>query len=214
MIGRDFSDDNVIASVDELTLNAEQEVLATVPFFVPDQATVDGVRDLVERGVRAAAFTNSLATNSQTVAHTGFKPMRKPLLQAGGEIYELRSDAVELQDIVNTPPVVAEEVGLHAKFIVVDRERVYVGSLNLDPRSIYVNTELGLLIEDPILAEQLAAIFERNASGANSWKAFLDEKGDVDWVSNLGTLEWQPAKGEWQRFQARMLGLLPIKKQL
>ena len=212
--GRDYSEYNVIASVDELTLNAEKEVLATTPFFVPEQVTVDGVRDLVGRGVRVAALTNSLATNSQTVAHTGFKPMRKPMLEAGCEIYELRPDAEELPDIVNTPPVVAEEVGLHAKFIVIDREQVYVGSLNLDPRSIYVNTELGLLIEDPILAEQLAAIFERNASGANSWKAFLDDKGDVDWVSNLGTLEWQPANGNWQRFEARMLGLLPIKKHL
>ena len=107
-----------------------------------------------------------------------------------------------------------ESVGLHGKFIIVDRKLSYIGSLNLDPRSIYLNTEMGLIIEDPILSTRLAEIFDRNASGANAWQVLLDEKGDLEWESDLGRLEWQPANGSMQRFGAKMLGLLPIKKQL
>lgn len=212
--GPEIPEINVIESLDELTLNAETEVLATTPFFVPEKPLEDSVRRLTERGVRVAAFTNSLASVDTYAAHTGYKPWRKRLLEAGMELYELRRDAVDLVPIVTTSPTDAQSVGLHGKFIIVDRKLSYIGSLNLDPRSIYLNTEMGLIIEDPILSTRLAEIFDRSVSGANSWKVLLDEKGDLEWESDLGRLEWQPAKGSMQRFGAKTLGLLPIKKQL
>ena len=212
--GPDLPEVNVIESLDQLTLGAESEVLATTPFFVPEEELRVGVDGLTKRGVRVAAFTNSLASVDSYAAHTGYRPWRKRLLNAGAELYELRRDAVDLAPIVTTPPNEPRYVGLHAKFIVVDRKLAYIGSLNLDPRSIYLNTEMGPMIDDPVLAGQLAEIFDRNASGANSWKVLMDDKGDLDWESDLGVLEWQPARGDMQRFGAKVMGLLPIKKQL
>ena len=212
--GPDLPDINVIDSIDVLTLNAEKEVLAITPFFVPEKPFDIHVKGLVERGVRTALFTNSLSSVDHYAAHTGYRPWRKRLLEVGLELWELRRDAVDLVPIVTTEPNAAEYVGLHAKIFIVDRKLAYVGSLNLDPRSIYLNTEMGLIIEDPILAGQLAEIFDRNASGANGWRVLMDEKGDLEWESDLGVLDWQPAQGSMQRFGAKVMGWLPIKKQL
>ena len=212
--GPNIPEINVIDSIDVLTLNAEKEVLGITPFFVPERTFDIHIKGLTDRGVRAAIFTNSLSSVDHYAAHSGYRPWRKRLLQAGLELWELRRDAVDLVPIGNTEPNQAEYVGLHAKIFVVDRKLAYVGSLNLDPRSIYLNTEMGLIIEDPILASQLAEIFDRNASGANGWRVLMDEKGDLEWESDLGTLEWQPAQGSMQRLGAKVLGWLPIKKQL
>lgn len=212
--GSDIPDINVIDSIDMLTLNAEEEVLAITPFFVPEKPFDELIKGLTERGVRAAVFTNSLSSVDHYAAHSGYRPWRKRLLKAGLELWELRRDAVDLVPIVTTEPNDAEYVGLHAKIFVIDRKLAYVGSLNLDPRSIYLNTEMGLIIEDPVLATKLAEIFDRNASGANGWQVLMDEKGDLEWKSDLGVLEWQPAQGSMQRLGAKVLGWLPIKKQL
>ena len=131
--------------------------------------------------------------------------------RAADNIRILSAAMVEKTDV---PPIHSKFTSLHVKAFVGDRRRCFIGSLNLDPRSIYVNTEMGLVIEDPELAGRLAEIFERNTSGANAWRVIEDPAGDLDWVSDLGTLEWQPARNGTQRFGAWCIGLLPIKKQL
>jgi len=213
-LGPELPEVNIVARVDELAMAAEREVLAAAPYFVPDQLMIDAVVEMTGKGVRVVAFTNSLGSNNQVAAHTGYAPWRNRLLEAGCELYELRADATDLSEVVDTPPAAAQGVGLHAKFMVVDRRRVYVGSMNLDPRSFYLNTEMGLLIDDPVLAGQLGALYDRDISGGNSWQVRLTDDGELRWVSDAGTLDRQPAKGTWQRMQSSLVGLLPIKKQL
>ena len=111
--------------------------------------------------------------------------------------------------VVDTEPVQAKFAGLHTKALVVDREYVYIGSLNLDPRSIRLNTEMGMIVTSPALAEEVAAIAERDMAPANSWRVRLDENGKLLWESDAGVVTRQPAQSAWQRVQAWFFKIAP-----
>jgi putative cardiolipin synthase len=130
-----------------------------------------------------------------------YKKWRKSILETGAQLYEMRHDAAIQPLVSDTPPTRAKFMGLHSKGMVVDRERVYVGSMNFDPRSAGINTEMGVVIESRGLAEALARLIERDMLPANSWRVELDDGGGLRWVNDRETATSQPARGWSQRVQ-------------
>jgi putative cardiolipin synthase len=147
--------------------------------------------------------------------HTGHQSaaMARLYMEAGVELYELRADA-SVKSLQDTPPVESEFLGLHSKTFVVDRETVYIGSHNFDPRSNVINTELGLMVESRGLGKALAQQIEREMQGDNSWRVGLDERGKLFWEADGMRVTRQPARSAWQRLQDAFLGILPIGDQL
>jgi putative cardiolipin synthase len=192
--------------------SARSEVLISSPYLIPDLEFRDLLRQLVARGVRVAVVTNSLATNNHVIAHTGYEHWRRDILRAGVEVYELRADAEALAEYV-TPPVTPAALGLHTKAIVVDRQRAFIGSPNIDPRSLEVNTEVGVLTEGPELAGRLADVIGRDMQPANAWRVTMDGEGWLKWTTGERALTRQPAKGFGQRVIEFLLNILPLKKQ-
>lgn len=92
-------------------------------------------------------------------------------------------------------------MGLHSKGMVVDRERVYIGSMNFDPRSAGINTEMGVLIESAPLAAALARAFERDIAPANAWRVDMDARGSLSWTNDRESVSMQPARNFWQRVE-------------
>ena len=101
----------------------------------------------------------------------------------------------------------------HSKYIVFDHNRVFIGSLNLDPRSLYLNTELGVVLESTSLADALRESFNLKILPDNAWQVRYSPEG-IRWHSSAGTLDEQPATGNWQRFLDTLMGLLPVTHQL
>ncbi|RPI59629.1 MAG: phospholipase D family protein [Lysobacterales bacterium] len=196
----------------ELIASARSEVLISSPYFIPDEDFRALVRALVARGVRVVVVTNSLATNNHVVAHTGYRRWRRAVLAAGVELYELRADAEALSEYV-TPPAMPAQLGLHTKAVVVDGERAFVGSPNVDPRSMVLNTEIGVVGEGEAFASRVAALVERDIAPANSWRVTMDEEGWLTWTSGDEVVRRQPAQGFRQRMVEFLLNLLPIKDQ-
>ena len=192
---------------------AEKEYLIASAYFIPNDEMIAAIQDLTDRGVQVHILTNSLASNNNTVAHTGYKHWRDDVLKAGAELYELRHDAA-IKPNYDTPPVTAQFIGLHKKASVIDRKRVYIGSLNLDPRSIDINTEMAIIIESEKLAGEMADLLERDMHPDNAWQVKFDADGDLIWVNSDETVTRQPAQGTMQRFQDALLNLIPIKDQL
>jgi putative cardiolipin synthase len=112
------------------------------------------------------------------------------------------------------PPVVADRIGLHAKVFIVDREITYVGTLNLDPRSFEINTEIGVVVRSPPLAETIQSTFERDMRPDNSWRVEIDEDGRLRWTSTAGVKHIQPAHSFTQRLADFFLQMLPVEEQL
>jgi putative cardiolipin synthase len=183
----------------EVIAAAEQEVLVENAYWVPSEAAMAYLRTLEERGVRVGFVTNSLASHDVPAVNAGYKRWRRPIVQSGVELYELRHD---------------DFLGLHAKTFVVDREFVYVGSHNFDPRSHEINTELGFLVESRGLAGALVRRIEDDMGGENSWRVGLDEDGRLYWENDETRVERQPARNAWQRIQDAVFGILPIEDQL
>jgi putative cardiolipin synthase len=135
---------------------------------------------------------------------------RAAVIKPGVELHELRTDAAAKPDW-EIPPQVARYLGLHAKFYVIDNQRVFLGSVNLDPRSKYVNTEMGVLIESPRLAGDTAAAIARFMTLDNAWRVEIGPGDRLQWRNDTETLHRQPARNIGQRVADLVFGWLPIR---
>jgi cardiolipin synthase C len=195
----------------------KEELLIESPYFVLPAGARATVKALHERGVRVRALTNSLASQDVLPAHSGYAKTRKPLLENGMELYELRPDTDAFRpgwSLVSG----RSRAALHTKAMVFDREAVFIGSFNLDPRSAWINTEAGLYIESPELTERLVAYMETGVVPANSYRVLLEPNGEIVWqtVKDGKAVRYQdePEAGFRRRFVADLLKVLPIESQL
>ncbi len=213
LIGEKIPPAQLIESIGELTDNTQQELLISTPYFIPDDDFYKPVADLISDGVRVVVLTNSLASTNHPIVHSGYKKHRKKVIEIGVELFELRHDA-SARGKFDTPPVKSKAFGLHAKYIVIDRQFTFVGSLNLDPRSIYINTEMGLIIDSTNLAAGVVAEFEEELRPENAWQVLLDDKDQLYWKAGDRILRREPARSFWQRFQSAFFGLFDLDDQL
>jgi putative cardiolipin synthase len=189
------------AAIRKLVGSAQREVLVANAYIIPDEATIAELRSLVTSGVTVRVLTNSLASHDVPAVNSHYKQWRKPLLEAGVELYEVRHDASTKPLLADTPPTVSTFMGFHVKALVIDRERVFIGSMNLDPRSAAINSEMGVVVDSASLAQALAASVERDMLPANAWRVTLAADGSVRWTAGERVLDTQPARNTWQRVE-------------
>ena len=209
-----------------------EEIILVSPYLVPGDEGVALLLRMRERGVRVRILTNSLASTDVTAVHSGYQRYRRPLLEAGVELYEVKPTARRGEDRARRQDGEAEGIrhglsrsrkaALHAKSMVFDRSLVFVGSMNLDPRSLYVNTEIGVLVRNPEVARLLAEEFDR-AVAVSAYRLVLSRSDDesasrVEWVTRENSAEVrytsEPLASAWQRFKVWFLSLLPIEPLL
>jgi len=206
--------DSITTPLIQSIRSAERELLIISPYFVPLKSGIEGLAALEKRGVEVTVITNSLAANNQFTVHGGYAPSRKPLLEAGVKIYEMRPDA----DVAGTEFVNASgaKATLHTKAFVVDDREVFIGSFNFDPRSADLNTELGVIVRDPELALVYAVLVDE-ALRQQTFEVFLNEDGKLRWRSfhnGEETIYDKEPETTWgQRFSAWLARIIP-KSQL
>ena len=211
-------------SVAEAMAGVNVELLMVTPYLIPGETGVRILHDARQRGAEVRILTNSLESTQELMAHSGYMHYRIPLLEDGVELYEVRAVLGNARGSGESMATArSTSYGLHAKLFVLDRRRLYVGSMNFDERSHHLNTEIGLLIDSPELAQQTAARFAAIVSPANSYRVILSP--DPRWGS--AKLVWrteergtavdytvEPARSDWERMKVRMLSLLPLDEEL
>ncbi|MGZ4958918.1 MAG: phospholipase D family protein [Methylomonas sp.] len=212
--------------VEPAVLKAAQEVqselLMITPFLIPGGEGMQLFKDLRRRNARIRILTNSLESAQVPLAQAGYMHYRIPLLEEGVELYEIRSI---LGDAKGDGPSASrqENYSLHAKLFVFDRKKVFIGSMNFDLRSMHLNTEIGLIIDSPVLAQQIAARFESMVQPDNAFALALrpNEAGGSPtllWRTEEGgkavEYDTEPARNSWQRLKAHALSLLPLDDEL
>jgi len=193
----------------KMVSGATDELIVISPYFVPQQQGVDFFGSLVKKGVRVVIISNSLASTNHSSVHAVYARYRKPLLRQGVELYELRPRF----EATGTDT----KLTLHSKVATVDRQTMFVGSFNLDPRSLYLNTEMGMAVKSQELAGAMAeSIFKTLPDYA--YKLRLSGKGRLQWLLQTGGVEevitTEPQTGLWRRFLTKLMSLLPIEGQM
>ncbi|MEJ2307871.1 MAG: phospholipase D family protein [Gammaproteobacteria bacterium] len=198
------------------------QLLIITPYFVPGEEGVRYFRALRERGIAVTIFTNSFASTDVQLVHSAYRKYRARLLAMGVEIYELKQLKQHLRIMEKLRRLREHRAGsrasLHAKVIVYDRERLYIGSMNADPRSIHHNTEMGVLVESPGQAEAIVDWFlENRADIAYRLELGGEEgKGRITW-NDTALQRAMPAEPNMNSFQMLWIGflsLLPGESQL
>jgi putative cardiolipin synthase len=198
-----------------------KELIVFSPYFVPGEAGTAFLTSLAARGVRVRILTNSLASNDVSVVHAGYARYRKPLLRGGVELYELNRKLTPEQREEKKGVGGSSKASLHAKSFVYDRKQVFIGSMNLDPRAVIHNTEIGVVLTSPEIARGMGEWFDRNV-GKLAFRLELKRGQDGSetllWHGALDgepkTFDADPYTGFWQRLGIGFLGILPIESQL
>jgi len=196
-------------AIRELLESAEHEVLIANAYIIPGDATIEWLKSQTARGVRYRILTNSLASHDVPAVNAHYKLWRRDLLRAGVELYETRPDAAIQPLLVDTPPVTAEFMGLHMKAVVVDGKRAFIGSMNFDPRSWRINSEMGVIVESTGLAADLQSAIARDMQPENAWQVTLAPDGRMLWTTAEEVWRWQPARSFWQRVEDLLFMAMP-----
>jgi putative cardiolipin synthase len=193
----------------EVVLSAKTEVIFISPYYVPGNDGVQFIRDLVAKGVRVVIVTNSLASNNHIPVHSAYARYRKAVIRAGAELYEARANAArELPGSEDSPDVLT----LHTKVFYIDRSQLFVGSLNLDPRSIEINAEMGLLIDSVAMIGSLAQGADERLATL-TYQVRENDKGQLEWhgrINNRDVIKTkEPLTSWWLRFKAWFMKIAP-----
>ena len=186
--------------MNELLL-ARKEVLVSSPYLVPDRFVMEDIREARLWGVPITIITNSLASTDEPIVHAGYQRYRHELVDLGVQLYEVAPSRVARHQKLGA---FGQSIGrFHAKAAAIDRQVIFVGSLNFDPRSAKHNTELGLLIRSPKLAEELLMLAELVKTEAAFRVRLSADKSHLQWHSTLEdrqqTLDEEPDTSIWQR---------------
>lgn len=165
------------ALVDELK-KARKSVTIQTPYLVMPKGGLELFRDLVKRGVEVRVVTNSLASTDNLQAFSGYHKQRQSILKSGINVYEFKPAPAIVRELVERYPKLEKEApifAIHAKSMVIDGKTLFVGTFNFDPRSANLNTEVGVLIHDPKLAQQVEQAIKLDMAPDNSWNAATDK---------------------------------------
>lgn len=198
---------------------AEHEFIAVSPYFVPRETGVVWLAGLAERGMRVKILTNSLASTDVVAVHTGYRRYREALVKSGVQLYELKPIGGQRPNQRLIGKEAPARASLHAKLYVIDRRQVMIGSFNLDPRSIELNTELALVIYSRDVAAQVIKMFDEATSSMTSYQLAVEpDSGRLVWITKENDRDVRfyndPSAGFWRRVQTNLMSLLPIENHL
>jgi putative cardiolipin synthase len=219
LVGSAETRGKIVSVLRPLIEGAQREVILISPWIIPSEPGMGVLCTLVRRGVRVRVLINSLAAQDPLVVHAGYARYRPRLLACGVELHEHRPSVAFP---AGARPGLSAGASLHAKVVVVDRKSMLVGSMNLDPRSRVLDTEVAVSIESTVLGGQLGRLFDEAASLDQAFRVELTEPGNenapLSWTGReegkLVRYDSEPLASWWRRFLSGVLGALAPEELL
>ena len=194
---------------------ARSDILIESAYLVIGDQGVSLIEAAVQRGVRVRALTNSLASNDLVTNHAAYVGRRAAMLRTGMELHELMAHPEDCSKLAAGARVceTGGTLGLHTKSVVFDGKTAFIGSFNINKRSAFLNTEMGLLVHSPELARRIAAAARPKLEPGNSWRVRLSDEGGLLWSGRQEGREryyrGEPEAPFWRGFSASFLSLFP-----
>ncbi|MCH7337717.1 phospholipase D family protein [Acinetobacter sp. NIPH 2699] len=192
-------------------------------YFVPEKKGAKILTDLAQDGIEVRVLTNSFKANDVAVVHAFYGKYRQELLEKGVQLYEFLP-AIDKSDLDKRTEELAKKAkvsikglsrsSLHAKLMALDEKQVFIGSFNFDPRSAYLNTEIGVLLNSPALAQEVHSTMDQNLS-KYAYKLVLDANKKITWHRQTpqGPIIYtkEPRMKWWQKAGVKIISWLPIE---
>ena len=192
---------------------ANEELILVTAYLIPTPELEGAIERAENRGVRVRILTNSLRSNNHTAADSAYRHHVHRLIGHGAELHEVRAFAKD-RSLYMLEPINNKKLGLHAKLLLIDREHTFIGSANMDPRSLRLNTEIGLLIQSTELNQRLREKLEIDFNKRNAWHLEVADDGNIVWVADDTVVDSQPDDSAFQRLEDWFLGTLPIEGEM
>lgn len=199
----------------EILAQSQSRLHVSSAYFVPGKGGSEFILGLTRKGVDVHILTNSLGTTDVAIVHSGYARYRKPLLKSGVKLSELRSESGQKKRIHWFKG--KSRASLHAKTFVIDHDRAFIGSINLDSRSVIQNTEIGLLIYSHEINQQLESLFNQWTLPKSAWEVSIDDNKLVWRADDNGTpivQTTEPKASAWLRFKVWVMSWLPVETQI
>ncbi|MDN3651838.1 phospholipase D family protein [Thalassotalea ponticola] len=209
---------NMSAALFEEMGDPSNQAIIVSPYFIPTEQGVELLSKWTQNGVEVIVLTNSLSATDVAAVHSGYAKYRTDLLRAGVQLWELKpSDLVAKKRKKGKKISGSSQASLHAKTMAFDDKKIFIGTMNLDPRSFHLNTEMGVLIASEKLSSLLAQwIDEKLAEYA--WQVELEQPNTdaLIWSDKLSgeRFDNEPKTSAWERFKVWFISLLPVEDQL
>ena len=197
----------------------KSELLIVSPYFVPGTNFTNYLVGLVKSGKRVRIMTNSLAANDVPMVHAGYMRYREDLIKGGVELYEFKAIKGASKETKKTKAKWSgsSRASLHGKYLGFDQRFMFVGSFNLDGRSVALNTELGVFFESPHYAQMMAKGFDQNAM-IKAYQVVLTDDEELQWVTledgKKVRFDVEPDTGFWKRFGTDFMSIFVPESQL
>jgi putative cardiolipin synthase len=201
------------ADIVDLVDSANKEIRIVSAYLIPTAEFESAIERAESRGVEVHILTNSIRSNNHITAHSAYRKHIRRLLENGANVHEVRVDAKDRATYMQSP-LEDKTLALHAKLMVVDHEKVFIGSANFDPRSLRLNTETGLLIHSEGLAQQVHDAISVDFLPRNSWHLRIAESGQVQWVSDERKLDHLPTQSFMLTIEDWFFSHLPIEDEM
>lgn len=192
---------------------AQTEIIVESAYLIPTPEIEDVIARAIDRGVRVKVLTNSMSSNNHLAAHASYEKHIKTLLNSGVELYEVRILAKDRERYIRLP-IGQKHLALHAKFALIDDDLSVIGSANLDPRSLRLNTEMTLLLKSKSLNQHLREVCAIDFEPENAWRVEINDHGKLQWVADDIIQTRAPGTTRSQRLESWFLGHLPIEKEM
>ncbi|HSW07471.1 phospholipase D-like domain-containing protein [Aquabacterium sp.] len=199
-----------------LMRSARSEVVITSPYFVPGARGIALLQQAADHGIQVRLVTNSIAATDEPLVHWGYARYRPAMLKLGVDIHELSPQLAARSNSLG--PFGSSAARLHAKVAVVDRRFVAIGSVNMDGRSARLNTEMGLVIDSPALAADIARLMHPGTAAGSYQLRLVDGGERIEWLASEGgrqqVLAQEPGSGWVTRLKLSLLSLLIAEEML
>ena len=163
---------------------AKEEIIIITPYLVPGDEGVRVLSEARRRGVEIRILTNSFGSVDEPIVHIGYSRYRPQLLKLGAELHELQPTLPRNQ--VRFGRFGSSQSTLHAKAVIIDRRILFIGSMNFDPRSAVLNTEMAVVVRSPVLAREVARLFEETARAGSYRVSLRDDGKGLLWTAENG----------------------------
>ncbi|WP_455598037.1 phospholipase D family protein [Acinetobacter pecorum] len=156
-------------------------------YFIPTQEGTDYLTHRAQQGVKIRILTNSFQANDVALVYAYYQQYRQQLLQNGIELWEFKPYIVrpertwyEVMTGNIIPAKNKNSSSLHAKFFDLDG-MVFIGSFNFDPRSAFLNTEVGLVIQSEDFQKEITYAMDQYLPRI-AYQLKLNEKNEIIWL--------------------------------